>query len=82
MPVEEYTNLTAAVLSLSYQQRLSLLSLLAASLQEKAPAPASVTVDSVQDLQQKLQEGLDSMERGRAIPAEEVHRRLQQRFGA
>lgn len=81
MPQEDYSKALNAILAMTYQQRLSLLSVLAESLQEKEPAPASVTVSSVEELRQKLDEGLSDIEAGRVIPAAAVNQRLREKYG-
>ena len=47
----------------------------------KEPAPASVTVSSVEELRQKLSEGLSDIEAGRVISAAAVNQRLQEKYG-
>ena len=72
MPQEDYSKAVASILAMSYQQRLGLLSVLADSLQDKTPAPKRITVSSREELHQKLQEGLKSIEEGRTYSTEEV----------
>ena len=81
MPQEDYSKAVASILAMSYQQRLGLLSLLAESLQDKTPAPQRVTVNSREELHQKLQEGLRSIEEGRTYSTEEVSAYMNERFG-
>lgn len=50
-------------------------------LQEDYSALASVTVSSVEELRQKLDEGLSDIEAGRVIPAAVVNQRLRKRYG-
>ena len=81
MPQEDYSKAIASILAMTYQQRLGLLSLLAESLQDKTPAPQSVTVTTREELFQKLQEGLKSIEEGRTFTPNEVSAYLNQSFG-
>ena len=81
MPQEDYSKAVASILAMSYQQRLGLLSLLAESLQDKIPAPQRVTVNSREELHQKLEEGLKSIEEGRTYSTEEVAAYMNKRFG-
>ncbi|MCR4938472.1 MAG: hypothetical protein K5930_00015 [Treponemataceae bacterium] len=81
MPQEDYSKLVATILALSYQQRLSLFSVLQDSLLEEEPAPPSLRVSSVEDLHQKLDEGLASIKEGRCIPADVVHQRFHEKYG-
>ena len=81
MPQEDYSKAIASILAMSYQQRLALLSLLAESLQDKTPAPQRVTVNSREELHQKLEEGLKSIQEGRTYSTEEVAAYLNERFG-
>ena len=81
MPQEDYTKAIASILAMSYQQRLGLLTLLAESLQDKTPAPPRVTVTSRDELHQKLNEGLKSIDEGKTYSTEEVASYLNQRFG-
>ena len=81
MPQEDYSKAIASILAMSYQQRLGLLSLLAESLQDKTPAPQRVTVTSREELHQKLNEGLKSIDEGKTYSIEEVSAYLNQRFG-
>ena len=81
MPQEDYSKAIASILAMSYQQRLGLLTLLAESLQDKTPAPPRVTVTSSEELHQKLNEGLKSIDEGKTYSIEEVSAYLNQRFG-
>ena len=81
MPQEDYSKAIASILSMSYQQRLGLLSILAESLQDKTPAPQRVTVTSREELHQKLNEGLKSIDEGKTYSTEDVAAYLNQRFG-
>ena len=81
MPQEDYSKAVASILAMSYQQRLGLLSLLAESLQDKTPAPQRVTVNSREELHQKLEEGLKNIEEGRTYSTEEVAAYMNERFG-
>ena len=81
MPQEDYTKAVASILAMSYQQRLGLLSVLAESLQDTSPAPQRVTVNSLEELQQKLEEGRKSIEEGRTYSEEEVTAYFHERFG-
>ena len=81
MPQEDYSKAIASILAMSYQQRLALLSLLAESLQDKTPAPQRVTINSREELHQKLEEGLKSIQEGRTYSTEEVAAYLNERFG-
>ena len=46
----------------------------------KEPAPASVTVSSVEELRQKLSEGLSNIEAGRVVSATTVNQRLREKY--
>ena len=81
MPQEDYSKAVASILAMSYQQRLGLLSVLAESLQDKNSAPQRITVNSKEELHQKLEEGLKSIEEGCTYSTEEVKEYLNQRFG-
>ena len=81
MPQEDYSKAVASILAMSYQQRLGLLSVLAESLQDTSPAPQRVTVNSLEELQQKLEEGRKSIEEGRTYSEEEVTAYFHERFG-
>ena len=81
MPQEDYSKLVAAILEMSYQQRLSLRDMLDESLQQEEYAPPSLTVSSVEELNQKLNEGLASIKNGQCIPAEVVDQRLHEKYG-
>ena len=81
MPQEDYSKAIASILAMSYQQRLGLLTLLAESLQDKTPAPQRVTVTSREELHQKLNEGLKSIDEGKTYSTEDVAAYLNQRFG-
>ena len=81
MPQEDYSKLLSTVLALSFEQRLNLLSVVAASLQDNIPIPTDMTVSSINELKQKLDEGLSDIKAGRVIPAEVVNKRLHEKYG-
>lgn len=81
MPQEDYSKLLNTILTLSFEQRLSLLSVLADSLQQEIPASPRVTVSSIEELHQKLDEGLADIKAGRVIPAKAVHQKLYEKYG-
>ena len=81
MPQEDYSKAINAILSMTYQQRLSLLYVLSESLQETEPAPKSITVSSVQELHKKLDESLEDIKVGRFSSAESVRQRLSEKYG-
>jgi hypothetical protein len=81
MPQEDYSKLVAAILEMSYQQRLSLRDMLDESLQQEEYAPPRLSVSSVEELHQKLDEGLTSIRNGQCIPAEVVDQRLHEKYG-
>ncbi|MBO4508119.1 MAG: hypothetical protein J5747_05725 [Spirochaetaceae bacterium] len=76
MHQEDYSKLINTILTLSFEQRLSLLSVLANSLQQEIPASPHVTVSSIEELHQKLDEGLADIEAGRVVFAKAVHQNL------
>ena len=51
------------------------------SLQQEDYAPPSLTVSSIEELHQKLDEGLASIKNGQCIPAEVVEQRLHEKYG-
>ena len=79
MPQEDYSKLVAAILERSYQQRLSLRDMLEESLQQEEYAPPSITVSSVEELHQKLDEGLASIKNDQYVSAEVVDQRLHEK---
>ena len=81
MPQEDYSKLLNAILTLSYQQKLSLYTMLEDSIQEEISAPASITVSSTDELHRKIDEGLCDIKKGRVTPAETVHQRLFEKYG-
>ena len=70
MPQEDYSKLINTILTLSFEQRLNLLSVVADSLQDNIPVPPDMTVSSISDLNQRLNEGLEDIKAGNVIPAE------------
>ena len=81
MPQEDYSKLINTIPTLSFEQRLSLLSILADSLQEEIPVSPRLKVSSIEELHLKLDEGLADIEAGRVTPAEVVHQKLHQKYG-
>ena len=81
MPQEDYSKLLNTILTLSYQQKLSLYTMLEDSIQEELSAPASITVSSTDELHKKIDEGLSDIKKGRVTPAETVHHRLFEKYG-
>ena len=81
MPQEDYSKLLNTILTLSFEQRLNLLSVVAESLQDKDPVPPDMSVSSINELSQKLDEGLSDIKAGRVIPVEVVNQRLHEKYG-
>lgn len=81
MPQEDYSKLINTILTLSFEQRLNLLSVVANSLQDNIPVPPDMTVSSISDLNQRLNEGLEDIKAGNVIPAEVVNQRLHEKYG-
>lgn len=81
MPQEDYSKLLNTILTLSFEQRLNLLSVVAESLQDKDPVPPDMSVSSINELNQKLDEGLSDIKAGRVIPVEVVNQRLHEKYG-
>ncbi len=81
MPQEDYSKLINTILTLSFEQRLNLLSVVADSLQDNIPVPPDMTVSSISDLNQRLNEGLEDIKAGNVIPAEVVNQRLHEKYG-
>ncbi|SEQ52219.1 hypothetical protein SAMN04487977_10595 [Treponema bryantii] len=81
MPQEDYSKLLNTILTLSFEQRLNLLSVVAESLQDKDPVPPDMSVSSINELNQKLDEGLSDIKAGRVIPGEVVNQRLHEKYG-
>ena len=81
MPQEDYSKLLNTILALSFEQRLNLLSVLAESLQDNVPTPPDMSVSSIAELNQKLDEGLSDIKAGRVVPAEVVNKRLHEKYG-
>ena len=81
MPQEDYSKLLQTIMALSLEQKLSLLSVLEESVQDNIPAPPKITVSSIEELNKKLDEGLEDINSGNVIPAEVVNQRLQEKYG-
>lgn len=81
MPQEDYSKLLNTILTLSFEQRLNLLSVVAESLQDKDPVPPDMSVSSINELNKKLDEGLSDIKAGRVIPVEVVNQRLHEKYG-
>lgn len=81
MPKEDYSKLLNTILTLSYQQKLSLYTILEDSIQDEISAPASITVSSTDELHKRIDEGLSDIKEGRVTPAETVHQRLFEKYG-
>ena len=81
MPQEDYSKLLNTILALSFEQRLNLLSVVAESLQDNVPTPPDMSVSSIAELKQKIDEGLSDIEAGRVVPAEVVNQRLHEKYG-
>lgn len=81
MPQEDYSKLLNTILALSFEQRLNLLSVVAESLQDNVPTPPDMSVSSIRELNQKLDEGLSDIKAGRVVPSEVVNQRLHEKYG-
>lgn len=81
MPQEDYSKLINTILALSFEQRLNLLSVVADSLQDNIPVPPDMTVSSISELKNRLNEGLEDIKTGNVIPAEVVNQRLHEKYG-
>lgn len=81
MPQEDYSKLINTILTLSFEQRLNLLSVVADSLQDNIPVPSDLKVSSISELHGRLNEGLDDIKAGRVVPAELVNQRLHEKYG-
>ena len=81
MPQEDYSKLLQTILTLSFEQRLNLLSVVADSLQDNLPVPTDMIVSSISELKDCLNKGLDDIKAGNVIPAEVVNQRLHEKYG-
>lgn len=81
MPQEDYSKLLQTILTLSFEQRLNLLSVVADSLQDNLPVPPDMIVSSISELKDCLNKGLDDIKSGNVIPAEVVNQRLHEKYG-
>ena len=81
MPQEDYSKLLNTILALSFEQRLNLLSVVAESLQDNVPTPPDMSISSIGELKQKLDEGLSDIKAGRVVSAEVVNQRLHEKYG-
>ena len=81
MPQEDYSKLLNTILTLSFEQRLNILSVVADSLKDTIPVPPSLSVSSIEELNQRLDEGLSDIKAGRVISAEVVNKRLHEKYG-
>lgn len=81
MPQEDYSKLLQTIMALSLEQKLSLLSVLEESVQDNIPSPPKITVSSIEELNKKLDEGLEDINSGNVVPAEVVNQRLHEKYG-
>ena len=81
MPQEDYAKLVTTIQLLSYEQRLNLLSLLVASLQENYSNPEFITGLSRAEINSKLDEAYDSMKDGNCYSVDEVDAMLKEEIG-
>ncbi|MBR5400709.1 MAG: hypothetical protein IK102_02755 [Treponema sp.] len=81
MPQEDYSKLLQTIMALSLEQKMTLLSVLEESLQDNMPNPPKITVSTIEELNQKLDEGLEDINSGNVIPAEVVNQRLHEKYG-
>ena len=61
MPQEDYSKLLQTIMALSLEQKMTLLSVLEESLQDNMPNPPKITVSTIEELNQKLDEGLEDI---------------------
>ena len=81
MPQEDYSKLVAAILTLSYQQQLSLRTVLDESLKEKTRSPELITGLSSDEIHSQLDEAYDSMKNGPCYTTAEVDNMLKEELG-
>ena len=81
MPQEDYSKLLQTIMALSLEQKMTLLSVLEESLQDNMPNPPKITVSTIEELNQKLDEGLEDINSGNVVPAEVVNQRLHEKYG-
>lgn len=78
---EDYSKLVAAILTLSYQQQLSLRTVLDESLKEKTRSPELITGLSSDEIHSQLDEAYESMKNERCYSADEVDAMLKDELG-
>ncbi len=81
MPQEDYSKLINTILTLSFEQKLNLLSVVADSLQDNIPVPPDMSVASISELKARINEGLEDIKAGKVTPAEVVNQRLHEKYG-
>ena len=81
MPKEDYAKLATAIQLLSYEQRLNLLSILVASLQENYSQSEFITGLSHAEINSKLNEAYNSMKDGHCYSVNEVDAMLKEEIG-
>ena len=81
MPKEDYAKLATAIQLLSYEQRLNLLSILVASLQENYSQSEFITGLSRAEINSNLNEAYNSMKDGYCYYVDEVDAMLKEEIG-
>ncbi len=81
MPQEKYAEIATEVQTLTYEQKLNLLSLLVTSLQENYNNPEFLTGLSTKEINSRLEEAYDSIKDEKCYSVDEVDSMFKDKYG-
>ena len=81
MPQKKYAEIATEVQTLTYEQKLNLLSLLVTSLQENYNNPEFITGLTTKEINSKLDEAYDSIRNEKCYSLDEVDAKLKEKYG-